>query len=148
MSRVDEAVSLFEQGFSCSQAMLISYGIPLGLTREQACRLGASLSGGLRLGETCGAVAGAILVLGLCFGHTDPGDKKGKERLDQRVVEFQKRFAQQHSSNLCRSLLGFDLSRPGELEKARASGAFKTTCPHYVRSAAELLESMVPELRE
>lgn len=56
MNDVLKAAQLFRNGHACSQAILEVYGTPLGLPREMAMRIAAGFAGGMRLGETYGAV--------------------------------------------------------------------------------------------
>jgi C_GCAxxG_C_C family probable redox protein len=147
MERVDRAVQLFREGYTCSQAILMIYGEPLGLCREHACRLASGFSGGLRMGETCGAVTGAIMVLGLQLGSANPQDQQAKANTYAAVVEFQNRFATQADSTRCMDLLGVDIRQPDQLAKARDSGLFKALCPRFVEISARILESMMPETR-
>ena len=46
---------------------------------------------------------------------------------------------------MCKEILGFDLSKPGELEKARASGAMSEKCPAFVRGASEILQDLMAD---
>jgi hypothetical protein len=64
MSEVSKAIQMFKGGYACSQAILDTYGTPLGLPHELAMQLAAGFAGGMRAGETCGAVTGAFMVLG------------------------------------------------------------------------------------
>jgi len=69
MSRVEEAVSCFADGFSCSQSIVSTYGTEFGVDREKALKISTGFGGGMgRLGGTCGAVTGAIMVIGLKYG--------------------------------------------------------------------------------
>ena len=60
MNKISEATELFREGCACSQAILAVYGQPLGLSRDLAMRIAAGFAGGMRMGETCGAVTGAL----------------------------------------------------------------------------------------
>ena len=51
--------------YSCCQAVLVTFADRLGLTPEQANALGGHFGSGMRHGSTCGAVSGALMVLGL-----------------------------------------------------------------------------------
>ena len=78
MSRVEQAVSCFQGGFNCSQAVLSTYAQDFGLDREAALKLAAGFGGGMgRMAGTCGAVTGAFMVLGLKHGPTEAGDQTG-----------------------------------------------------------------------
>jgi C_GCAxxG_C_C family probable redox protein len=146
MNRVDQAGECFGQGYACSQAILATYGEPLGLDRAQAVRLAEGFAGGVAgLGETCGALSGAVLVLGLKFGRTRPGDQEAKQATQRRVREFLRRFEARHGSLKCRDLIGCPIDTPERLQAARERRVFATICPGLVRDAAEILEAVLEE---
>ncbi|MEW6754658.1 MAG: C-GCAxxG-C-C family protein [Candidatus Latescibacterota bacterium] len=142
MSRIDTAVELFRGGCACSQAVLAAYGEGLGLDGQSALRLAAGFAGGMRRAETCGAVTGAIMVLGL--RHAGEGCERaaGRAEIYARVVEFTDRFRGQNGGLLCRDLLGCDISTPEGMQQARERDLFRTRCVDLVGSAAGLLEEM------
>jgi len=142
MNKVAIASQLFQDGCACSQAILVAYGDPLGLPRKTAMRIAAGFGGGMRLGETCGAVTGAFMVLGL--RHTSESCDKAEGRADvyARVVEFAKSFQRQNGSIVCRELLGCDISTPEGMKQAQERNLFKTTCVKMVEDAAVILEEM------
>jgi C_GCAxxG_C_C family probable redox protein len=51
--------------YNCAQAVLGPFAQEMGLTEEQAVKLGAHFGSGMRHGSTCGAVTGALMVLGM-----------------------------------------------------------------------------------
>ena len=56
--------------YNCAQSVLVPFARQLGLTEEQAFALGAHFGSGMRHGSTCGALSGALMVLGLLgFGE-------------------------------------------------------------------------------
>lgn len=81
MNKKDKAVNTFLRGFRCSQSILSTYAADLGLDKKIALRLAAPFCSGIcRLGNTCGAVTGALMVLGLKYGHTEVSDENRKEK--------------------------------------------------------------------
>ena len=142
--RVHCAVSSFAEGFSCSQAILGTYAEMLGLERQTALRLAASFGGGMgRMAQTCGAVTGAFMVLGLKYGSTSAQPGEAKERLYGLVREFADRFRRRQGSIVCKDLLGCDLSTPEGVRLAKEEGIVQAVCPQIVRYAAELLEELL-----
>jgi C_GCAxxG_C_C family probable redox protein len=95
------------------------------------------------MGETCGAVTGAFMVIGLKYGKARDEDDGARDRTYELVGEFVARFKDRHGSIVCRELLGCDLSNPEGLTTAREKGLFETLCPHLVRDAAEILEEIL-----
>jgi len=142
--KVEAAVACFREGFSCSQAVLSTWSGEFGLERETALRAAAGFGGGMGgLGEVCGAVTGALIVIGLKHGRTEAKDKETKEKNSFLVRDFAGRFRSRNGSLLCRELLGCDLTTPEGAEAARQKGLFAERCPRFVRDAAEILEDIL-----
>ena len=67
----------------------------LGLTEEQALKLGGCFGGGMCKGEVCGACTGALMALGLKFGQCDIEDLEIKIEIldgDKKVIETINKF--------------------------------------------------------
>lgn len=144
MTRADEAVALFVQGFSCSQAVLAVYGAGREIPREALLKTATGFGGGMaRMGSICGAVTGAFMALGLAYGQAAAEDGESKEKTYAFIQEFAEQFKERHGSLTCRDLLGYDLSTPEGRLEAKASGRVETFCPTLVRSAAEILEELI-----
>jgi C_GCAxxG_C_C family probable redox protein len=142
--KVETAVGRFREGFNCSQAILSTYGAPFGLEGETALKAAAAFGAGMGgLGEVCGAVTGALIVIGLKHGHVQAGDRETKEKTYALVRDFTGRFRAQQGSLLCRELLGCDLTTPEGVAAARQKGCFTEMCPRFVRTAAEILEDVL-----
>jgi C_GCAxxG_C_C family probable redox protein len=140
----ESAVSCFKQGFSCSQAILSTFGEQFGLNRETALKLAAGFGGGMgRMARTCGAVTGAFMILGLKYGATSSEDKQAKELTYEKVREFAARFKERNGTLECRELLGCDISTLEGLQTFKEKGLLSTHCPKFVRDAAEILEGML-----
>lgn len=144
MTKVHDAVSMYRDGFVCSQALVSTYGVQFGLDREMALKLAAPFGGGMaRMGETCGAVSGAMVVIGLKYGNTKPKDKKTREKMYDMVREFVREFESRHGSIRCRDLLGCDISTAEGWKAAKKEKLFKNVCPKYVQDAAQIIEQML-----
>ncbi len=139
MSEVDNAVSLFSQGFTCSQAVLLAYASRFGLDPVLAARLASPFGGGIaRQGRVCGAVAGAVMVAGLAAGNATAEQKEIKEAMYLKVRALMARFAEAHGSTDCRQLTGFDMTTPEGHAAATEARVFTEKCPAFVRTAAML----------
>jgi len=145
MSKADLALDCFKEGFNCSQAVVSAFAPELGLDRETALRVAAAFGGGMgRTGETCGAVSGALMAIGLRYGQSTPEDKQAKEKTYEIAREFLDRFGVLHEGCVkCRDLLGYDISTPEGMQTAREKDLFQTLCPEFVRDAAEIAEQML-----
>jgi C_GCAxxG_C_C family probable redox protein len=144
MTDIERAVEYFVNGLSCSQAILLTYGTKHGLNQETATRLGTGFSGGFgRHGEICGAVTGAVVVIGLKYGMAKLGDDEAKSHTYRLVGEFLTKFKAKYRSIHCRDLLGCDISTEAGRNIATQENKFKTLCPDFVRAAAETLEEIL-----
>lgn len=141
---IESAVALFEQDHACSQALLLAFASDREIDRLAAFRIAAPFAAGMgRLGGICGAIVGALMVLGLKSGPESVDDEVTKEQLYRRTRQLLSRFEEQHGTILCRELTGHDISTPEGLEKARTSGVFEERCPGFVRSAAEIVRDLL-----
>lgn len=144
MTNVENAISLFKKGFRCSQAILSTYATQFGLDQELALRLASPFGGGMgSLGNTCGAVTGAFMVLGLKYGHSKVGELKKKEKANQITKDFVEKFKSRNGSVMCRELLDCDISTPEGRNKAIEEKLFIEICPNLVRDSAEILEELL-----
>jgi len=144
MDHSERAIVCFKEGFNCAQAVLSPFAPELGLERETALKIAGTFGGGMgRLGEVCGAVTGALMVLGLKYGCTDAQDPEGKEAAYRLVREFADRFRARHGALRCRDLLGCDIGTPEGRKLAHERGLFANLCPQLVRDAAEIVGQML-----
>lgn len=141
MKNVQQAVDYFNQGRSCSQAIVMSYGPDLGLTSEIGMKVSAAFGGGIaRQAETCGAVSGALMMLGLTL---DANRENLKESAYILAQEFISKFSERNRSIVCKSLLGVDISTPEGKQQAKEKDLHIHLCSKYVQDAAEILEEMI-----
>ena len=144
MSDVERAVGGFREDFNCCQSVLSAYGPRFGLDRELAIKLASGFGGGIgHQGETCGAVTGAIMVIGLKHGGVL--DEDSAEKLYGLIARFLEKFKARHGSTHCRELLDCDITTPEGLQAAKDSGLFEERCPNFIRASAEILEELLRE---
>jgi len=144
LNRAEEAKKQFEKGFLCAPVVLSTYSEQLGLERTSALKIACGFGGGIgRMGRTCGAVTGAVMVIGLKHGQVNLADEESRETTYKLAKEFIDKFTALHGSIECRGLIGYDLSDSGELRLARASGVFQNKCPVFVYDAARILEDVL-----
>ena len=140
-NRVNDVSERFGKGFYCSQALLSAYCAGTGLDERNALKISCGLGAGMgRTCQTCGAVTGAYLVIGLRHGSVSPADTEAVERTFSLIQEFDERFREKHGSVNCRDLLGVDLRYGDQDEAGEKVGA---VCPQLVKDAAEILETIL-----
>lgn len=143
MNKADKALEFFSNNFNCSQSVLTTFAADFGLDEQLALKLGTSLGGGARNGDICGAVSGALLVLGLKYGHYEADNNEQKSRAYQIAVDYINRFKEANGSIVCRELLGYDLTKPDEMACIKEKGLFCDICPKMIKSSVEILENIL-----
>ena len=109
----------------CSESLLLvlNHGFDGGLSSSQAKQLGAGFCGGMgESGDTCGALSGALMGLGLLVGpHAK--NSMSKKKFRQLARKMHDRFHEEFSSTCCRVLIkDFDRN-----SKARSQFCTKLT---------------------
>ena len=135
MDHVSRALEINRSCYNCAQSILCAFSDRTGLDEKTSLRLAAGLGGGLRSGEVCGAVSGAVLVLGALYPFEDSADQKAKQRIAALAREFCARFREKYGVLRCDELL----------ERTAGQDKRYRYCPDYVRDCAQLLEEMIGE---
>lgn len=147
ISRVEQAVETFEEGYTCAQAVFVTYADLFGMEREMALKISSPMGGGVgRMREICGVVSAMAMLAGLKEGNTDPGDDDAKEHIYLLTRQMAEKFRQQNGTIICRELLGIK----GMEESARPS---KRTpewyaarpCRRLVAEASRMIEEVLLE---
>jgi C_GCAxxG_C_C family probable redox protein len=133
----------FRDRMHCSQQVLMEWAEELGYDREEAARMASPFGGGMFRGDTCGAVAGAMIAIGMRYGNSTPGDNEKDDAMQEKVKEFQDKFTARNGTTLCRDLLGYDFAKPDERAEAFAVGRVKEVCPKLVQDALEILDEIM-----
>lgn len=143
----DLAEQFFRQGYNCSQSVLAAWCEDLGLDLTTALKISSGFGGGIgRMREVCGALSGAIMVLGLKYGNTEGSNPKAKGENYKLVQEFTSRYKQLigRDTIICRELLGIsgksDVPTP---EKRTAQYYKKRPCIEMIRISSGLLGEFI-----
>lgn len=148
MNHVEKAEYYFSNNFNCSQAVFATFAEELGMDVETALKIGTPFGSGARRGEICGAVSGALMVLGLKYGHCHSENKEEKTRAYHVADDFLNRFSEAKGTVVCRELLKYDLTKEEDMKEIMDQNLFKTVCPEMVKCAAAIVEEMLTEYGE
>jgi len=132
---VEKSADLFGNGYNCAQAILGTFCGDYGLDTDTALKISAGLGSGVRNGEICGAVSGAVLVIGLKHGHN-------KTLCNIKTEEFTAKFKEKNRDIVCKNILKCDISTPDGRETAISQNLFKTVCADVVAGATQILEDL------
>ena len=132
---VDEQFSKF----NCAQTVFSLFAPELGIDEKTALKIASGFGGGMNCAETCGAVTGAYMVIGMKHGHStsNPDEKANTKMLMRR---FNEKFKEAHGSLICKQLTGFDISTPEGSAAASEAGVFETRCPEFIKTSCKILE--------
>lgn len=134
-----KAVSRFLEGYNRAQSILLTLFEHWDGKNDLIPKVAAGFGGGMgRCGSICGALTGGVIALSVRFGTNEPS-AEGRRKLYERVQDFYRRFEKENGSVLCRSLIGYDLSNPLELEKAHKAKVSEEKCPFFIRNAMQIL---------
>ncbi|MHB9134126.1 MAG: C-GCAxxG-C-C family protein [Armatimonadota bacterium] len=137
MGHVEKALNDYNGTFSCAQSVLAAFAPDYGMSREQAMQVAAGFGSGMGQGWICGAVTGAMMVLGLAYGsHDGDDDYAGQQRTHEAVEFFLQQFYARNKSISCVELLG----NATDSADADLSMLTSTACPKFVKDAVEILE--------
>ena len=148
----------------CSQSVLGAIQEEFGIGNLDSFKAATVLSGGVaRKGETCGAIIGALLALGLVTGREKMEDfdayQRGMKLADEVRDKFMKElksqfgFQKELESTLCRHIQekiygrSFNLSDDKERQAfLDAGGHGETGCPKVCGIAAQVIAEKIMEL--
>lgn len=101
-------------------------------------RIAFGFAGGIgNTGDVCGAVAGAVMAIGL---HQERGETMEESLRTLAIAqEFRRRFENEMGTINCRELTGADLSTPEGIEQFMNSDTPQTVCFPAVGAAYKLV---------
>lgn len=142
MTKQDEAVRLFLEGYNCAQSVAGAYAKELGMEVKDAMRLVSSFGAGMgRMREVCGSFSGILFVAGALYGYDDPKDMEGKKRHYERVQYLAQQFKKHTGSIICRELLGKQGKDNSPIPSERTKEYYKKRpCAAMVELAVTVLE--------
>lgn len=139
MKKPKQAIENFNI-LNCAQSVLLSFAKEFNLEEITALKISAGFGGGMGMAETCGAVTGAYMVLGMKVRSEGKTIQDIKAETKVAVKKFNDLFIARHGSLTCKKLLGVDISTPEGSAVANEKNLFNTICVGLVGSASEILE--------
>ncbi len=140
--KVTNALIAHDNGCNCAQSVVTQFCEDFSLDQAAAMRLASPFGGGMYQGKTCGAVTGALIVLGLRYGFEVP-HKSAKLLMEEYNLNFINRFRQILGSTECNEIIGVDISDLDQRTKARVEGIFDQKCPRCIETAVRLVADLL-----
>lgn len=142
-NRAELANTYHERGYSCAQAVACAFSDVIGLSEEQIAALLSGFGGGFRTGEICGAISGAITVLGAKWPHAVAEDQAAKEFAAEKAREFQRRWLEKFPEVRCAPLK--ELPCDQKQSPAAVKLGLEKNCAVYITAAVEITAEMLGE---
>jgi C_GCAxxG_C_C family probable redox protein len=143
MSRSENAKDLFLSGYNCAQSVLLSFADDLKFSKELAQKMAVGFGGGMgKQQETCGAVTGAIMVLGMLKGEEVNNNDELKSASYSAVKDLTRDFVAEYKTTQCRELIGCDLNTPEGSAKLKEDKIMETVCAGCVKKAVQIVENL------
>jgi C_GCAxxG_C_C family probable redox protein len=137
---IDKALSFFNEGYACSQSILLTFANQYSLDEKTAKLISSTFGGGMgRLRQKCGAVTGGFMVLGLATGNTDPKDMDTKLASYEKVRELNYLVEEMHGTSICAELLNKHVTKDEIDERKHHS----IICSKIIGDVAGLLYDMI-----
>lgn len=149
-----EATHLEKTYHGCSRCVVIPLCTHLGLGNPEVALASTPLAGGIALmGETCGALLGGLLAVGLATSDPDLENRQAFTDTMASGFRFMRRFQKEFGATTCRELqaarLGtfYSLAKPEEYEAFTRAGGYDV-CSALVGKASRLAAAFLMELQD
>jgi C_GCAxxG_C_C family probable redox protein len=145
MERSEIARNLFlEKDYNCAQSVVLSFADELKISKEVAQKMAAGFGGGMgKEQKTCGAVTGAVMVLGMLEGERVNNNDELKSRSYASVKKLHQRFFEEFGTTQCRELIDCDLNTSEGSERFRDQQLKEKVCGPCVARAVTIIQSLV-----
>ena len=141
----EKVLHAFDQGYDCCQVVFQYWAKRFGMSEELAYKVSSGFAAGMYQGETCGAIVGAYMALGLKYGFYKPG-YEGEEQKVLSIIkntQFRSKLLEKYPSTMCRELLGADFSTREGAKIIREKQMMTTFCPQFVSDVMGILEEIM-----
>lgn len=133
---------LSKKEYNCSQTVFAYFAYDLGMDEELAMKIATAFERGMFKSETCGALTGAYMALGLKYGSSD---FEKKLKLEEMVHKLDKEFEKKNKSKKCINLLGVDVNTNEGMKIALEEDLLSDVCGRCISSSIEITEKIMEE---
>ena len=124
----EEAVLLHGEGLNCAQCVLCACGKYTGMDKATALSVACGFGGGIRCGEICGAISGAVMAIGASEPAAGTGDREAMAKVASLTKQCTAAFREKYGNLRC-----LDLKRAG------------VPCDELIAFGAETAEKLIIE---
>ena len=155
LDKIEKVAQSYESNYhGCSRCVLLALQEHLDLGDDLTFQASTPFAGGVAMkGETCGALLGGLLAVGLATASKNIEDESALFGSLAASFRFYRRFEKEMGATLCRDIqkakLGryFNIADPNEYKEFKKAGGY-VECSKVVGKASRLAAEFILELRE
>ena len=104
MNTKAKALEYHEKGLNCAQAVLAACSRYTKLDEKTAISVAHGFGGGMRSGEICGSISGAVMAIGLAFPLKNADDAETKSKVSKLTKKCVSAASCKYDCVRCREL--------------------------------------------
>jgi len=155
LDKIEKAAQSYEGNYhGCSRCVLLALQEHLNLGDGLTFQASTPFAGGIAMrGETCGALLGGLLAVGLATASKEIEDEAALFGTMAAGFRYARRFVKAIGNSICRDIMEarlgcfFNIADPKEYEQFKEAGGY-TECPKVVGEASRLAAEFILELQE
>ncbi|HNW99671.1 MAG TPA: C-GCAxxG-C-C family protein [Bacteroidales bacterium] len=144
MTTKDKAIKYFNADYNCAQSVLITYCENFGINKDIAASLSSGFGGGIaRMQETCGAIIGGIMALGIAFNKPGEDIAENKEKVYAIVNHLVKNFKEKYNTIKCSELLNCNLNTEEGKKFYKENHLQEKICGNCIKEVINILDELI-----
>ena len=138
----DDIIRFTKEGYDCAQCILKAMEDKIDCDMDTAMRSISSMGMGLLEGSMCGAVLGALAVIGLKYGTSAP-DMASRGVAILKRAQFFTEFKKRYTGLTCPEIMGLDVRNDADNLRAYKEGIYEHLCPKLGAGVIEILNGII-----
>jgi C_GCAxxG_C_C family probable redox protein len=137
------AIQAFRTGYNCAQSVLAAYAEKSNIDQKMAMDISAGFGGGMaQMQETCGAVTGAYMAIGLFSGEKSKDNFNIKKNSIALMQQFTEQFKAKHGTISCKALINCDLNTEEGKQHLKEHNLYEKVCEKCIADAVEIIDQL------
>ena len=142
MGSSEDVIRIYNQGYDCAQCIVKAMEGKVEYDEATAMKSISSMGMGLLEGSICGAILGALAVIGLKYGSAGP-DPASKGVIILKRAQFLMEFKKKYNGLTCPEIMGLDVRKDEDNLRAFKEGIYDHFCPNMAADILEILERII-----
>ena len=139
---VETVIKLTDEGYDCAQLVIKAFEDELGDYFDAAMKSVSCMSMGLLQGSLCGAVIGALTVIGFKYGSESPNISSKGICMIKREMFFSE-YRKITNGTTCPEILGLDVRKNEDNIRAIKENLFTDKCPRMFIDIIDIVKRII-----